>query len=157
MSDPRIQGPLSAIAVVIADTQQAHEKLPPHTQSAMRAVYGAQLLCAAWYFGMKAHLVPPMLYLGAGGIGLMMILAGLSEARGNGDKLAPVWALAVPALGAWAVMHWVPGLWRDGFGHGLCLVFLSGAAVRLLIALRGPGVDARQMVAQNINDQEWRW
>jgi hypothetical protein len=140
----------SAIGGIITDTRLQLERLPPHRSSALRAVYGAQLLCAAWCF--RAH-VPPPLFLGAAVVGFVMLVAGLRTARGP----ASVWSLAVPAFGAWAVVHWVPGLWQDGFGRGLCLVFLSGAAVRLLIALRGPGPGARDLVQAEIDNSEFRW
>jgi hypothetical protein len=149
MSDPRAQGPLSAIAVPIADGVAQHLAATPHQKNLSYASWGAGLLtwCAylAVMLGHAVHQFPawvPIAWAVAVTLGLLMLAVGLHNARGPRDIMAAVWWAAV-AAGCIAL------LWYEAYPDwgplaaflikGCYLGMLATAVVRFWIAVRGIG------------------
>jgi len=160
-SDSSSQGPITAILTPIAEHFARHAALPPYEKAIDRAVYGAFLLGVCGYTGVSlGPYLPGSWWLGliaVGGFGLLLLVVGLHGARGPRDAMTIFWSLIFAGGGWWAVVHWLPGLWVNFFGRGFCVGLLCGGAIRLYIAVRGPGGSAHGMVAENIDQQEWKW
>jgi len=160
-SDPSSQGPITAILTPIVEHFARHAALPPYEKAIARAEYGAFLLGVCGYAGLTVGpYLPGSWRLGLiaiAGFGLLLVAVGLRGARGPRDVMTIFWLLAFVAGGWWVVVHRLPGLWTNFFGRGFCIGLLCGAAVRFYIALRGLGGDAYGLVADDIDQQEWKW
>src|SRR5271155_3348106 len=133
MSDPRIQGPLSAVAVPLADALAKHAALPPFQKNVSRAAFGAGLLTLCGYaavtFGPAVHRYPlyyPLVWAGLVGFGLLLLVVGVRNARGPSDVMHAFWAIAVPAGCAGA-------LWYFGWLALLNNVYVRGFVYAIVV------------------------
>jgi hypothetical protein len=164
MSDPRVAGPLSAMAQPIAEELAKHQALPPDKKNANRAYVGAFLLGATGYiaFGPEVSGFPAEWNLGlvgAAGFGLLLLLVGWRGARGARDPLGAFFALAAPIGGFILIINYAPELLGLPFAHAFCAGVAVANLVRFWLAIRGPGIgNARKLVRQEIaeNVVEWR-
>jgi hypothetical protein len=118
VTDPRIQGPLSAIGVPIADTVTQHRQLQPYQRSLVHASWGAGLLAWCAYtgvtFGPELEQIefPPSVFIGwsiCAGLGLLLLVVGLlRNTRGPRDVMAALWWAAVMAGCGWL-------LWNEAY------------------------------------------
>jgi hypothetical protein len=145
MSDPRIAGPLSAIAVPLGDTAQQFKASSPFQQSVGLACFGAITLgfCgeAAVLFGPAASAFSPVVLLvfaGVVAVGLLLFVLGLRGARGPRNTVMALTSVATPA-GLAAAIWWLggPEAFHNIWVRLIGLPFLIGFAVRLYLAARG--------------------
>lgn len=158
MSDPRIVGPLSAIAVPLGDAAQQFKASSPFRQSVGLACFGAITLgfCgeAALLFGPAASTFSPVVLLvfaGVAGVGLLLFVLGVRGARGPRNVVMALSSVATPG-GLAAAIWWLGGpetfqnIWVQLIG----VPFLLGFTVRLYLALRGMPGDAQRNVRRHI-------
>jgi hypothetical protein len=160
MSDPRVAGPLSAIASPIAEAAAKHQALPPDKKNADRA-YGGGLICGTCaMLGSEVASWPDEFKLGYVLIfawGVMLLVVGWRGSRGARDPLGAVLAIAVPAIGFIAAANYTPQLLQDFYVQALCTGIVFANAVRFAICVRGIGGNARKLVVNDINQGEWKW
>ncbi|MGD0109060.1 MAG: hypothetical protein ABSC06_34255 [Rhodopila sp.] len=166
--DPRVEGPLSAIAVAFADEAAAQSRRPPHMQRHARAGYGAALLsgcyCTLDLCGPLARgpLDPLLRYAwwGCAALGVYWLLAGLFG-RARGPVMGGGFMVAVDAVGAgWLLWNRIypaglPNL--AALLHGIYLAALCGAVAQIAAVMIGRPGDARIMVTENIDENEFDW
>lgn len=165
MSDPRIQGPLSAIAVPLGDELAQHAASPPFEKNMARASFGAGLLTACGYaaatLGPVVHNYPPyypLVWVGLVGFGLLLLVVGVRGARGPRDIMAAFWPAATLAGGGWALWHFFgPEIFDDFYVRGGSLTLLVSGLVRIWLALRGTGGGASKLVRQQIEQDRVEW
>ena len=165
MSDPRIAGPLSALAVTISDEVAKHKTQPPAVQNENRAFGGAFLLGVCGYLlatlGPYAARIPDGYKLGwaaAAAWGAILLVVGWQNARGTPrNRLGALWAIAVPAGGFFLVAHYAPGLLENFYVRAFSAGVITANAVRFVIDISGPGGNALQMVNENIAENEFTW
>jgi len=162
MSDPHTPGPLTAITAPVADEMAKFQNLPLQKKNEVRAYWGAFLVTACGYTAatLDATSFPREWLYGwaaCGGLGLLLLVAGLRGARGPRDPIAGIFALAMPIGGAFAITTWMPSLWDE---YIVRLIFVSTAAanvVRFWIAIRGSRGTAQKIVSQQIAQSEIIW
>lgn len=164
MADPRVQGPLSALAVSVSDPLQKYQALPLDKKSEARTSAGAFLLAIAGYtaatLGPYADRFPQAWVLGwfgCAGVGLLLLIIGIRGPRGQRDPMTAIVALAVPVGGGIAMMKWLPGAWDNFFVRGFCIAVLASCAVRFWMATRSAGANAQKIVRQQIAQNEINW
>jgi hypothetical protein len=187
MSDPRVKGPLSVIAVPLADAMAQHRASTPLQKNLTRAGGGAFLLtgcayAASWspvFLGGRfdalmdafvhdpAH--PPValaVWAGVGAFGLLWLWVGVRGARGPRDVMAAFWSAVRVALCVCALVRqwYLPRDYGDWvlLGNlvlrGLYLCLLAEGAVHFLLAVRGPGGgNAASLVGQQIRRTSILW
>jgi hypothetical protein len=165
--DPRIVGPLTAFTVPFADEATEQSRRPPHAQRQSRAGHGAALLSGCYstldVCGplTRGPLDPVFHYAwwGFAALGVYWLLAGLfGRARG---PLEGGLGLFVEAAGA----SWL--LWNNIYPaaipraavllHGIYLAALCAALAQFLTALIGPRGNARRLVEEDIDENEFDW
>ena len=161
MSDPQIRGPLSAIAMPIAEGLAKHQALPPDKKNANHAGLGGfcwrDWLCHVRSRDIKLSRRVETRPGWRGCFGLLLLVVGARGARGTRDPLAALFAL-VPIGGFFAVMNYAPDL----LGLPLRTILRRRRGrepVRFWMAIRGPGSGnaqnlVRQEIAENVVD--WR-
>lgn len=168
MSDPRVQGPLSAIGVPIAESIAEHQRLPPYEKNVARATLGAGLLTWCGYlaaaFGDGARQFSDVVlwvWAGCALLGLLWLAVGLRNARGPREMMAAFWSGAVVAVCGWLLWH---EAYPSGWGplgafilKGCYLAMLTSCAVRFWLAVRGMPGDARKIVRQQIEENRVVW
>jgi len=160
---PTPPGLLSATLGPVFEGFHKHSALPREQKAVARAMHGAATVVACIYtaatFGMSAFPKPwPAVLVGVAGFGLLLLVAGLRGTRGQPrDMMAAFWSLALPAGGWWAMQKWLPGLWYDAYGRGICITILGAAAIRFFIATKGAGANAQKIVSQQIAQNEVHW
>jgi hypothetical protein len=163
--DPRVVGPVSALTMPLADEADAQSRRPPHAQRQSRAGYGAALLSGCYttldVCGPLAPLDPAFHYAwwGCAALGVYWLLAGLfGRARG---PLVGGLGLVIEAAGAsWLLWnHMYPAAMPRAalLLHGIYLGVLCAALAQFLAALIGPRGDARRLVDENIDENEFDW
>ena len=173
MTDQRIQGPLSALVVPIADTINQHRQSPPYQRNLLYASWRAGLLAWCAYTAVMAGVtsspladtlaLPHSILIGwaaCAGLGLLLLITGLRNTRGPRDVMAAVWWAAVMAGCSWllendAYPNWGP--LTDFLLKGCYLGMLASSAARFWINVRGMGGSAAGMVAANIAANEFTW
>jgi apolipoprotein N-acyltransferase len=157
-------GPLTHIAREF----QRHAALPPPQKAVARTSYGSLLLVACAYtaFDLGPAAVsefPPYAMYGliaAAGLGLLLFINGLRGPRLPPDPMTRFWSLlwAVAfGAGSWWLAVNQPGIWEIFFVRCFCVSFAVAQALEFLLLLRPLGGDARGQVAQNIDENEFRW
>jgi hypothetical protein len=164
MSDPRIHGPLSALAAPIGEQLSQHQNLPPNKQAGNRAYCGAFLLGACGYIavtlGPEAARYAPDWKLGfavVAGLGLLLLVTGWRGAHGGRDPVGAFFAVAVPLGGFLAVLTWAPNLLDFYPARAFCVAIACANVVRFCLAVRGPGGDAQKIVHRQIAQNEINW
>jgi MFS family permease len=164
MSEPRIHGPLSALAAPIGEQLSQHQSLPPNKQAGNRAYLGAFLLGACGYvavtLGPEAARYPDDWKLGfavVAGFGLLLLVTGWRGARGGRDIVLAFFAVAVPLGGFLAVLNWAPQVLEFYPARAFCVAIASANVVRFWLAVRGPGGDAQKIVHRQIAQNEITW
>ena len=165
MSDPRIVGPLSAIAVPLGDAAQNFRASSPFQQSVGLACFGAITLgfCgeAALLFGLAASSfssVVLLVFAGIVAVGLLLFVLGVRGARGPRNPVMALTSVATP--GGLAVALWAfggPPAFHNIWVQLIGIPFLIGFAVRLYLALRGMPGDAQKNVRQHIEQNQVVW
>jgi hypothetical protein len=166
--DPRVVGPLSAIAAVLADEATAQGRRPPQTQRQSRAGYGATLLSGCYTMldvcGPLARgpLDPMFQYAwwGCAVVGVYWLLAGLFGGT-SGPPVGGPGLLAEAAGAGWllwnqvypAAMPQVAFLLHGVYVAALCAVLAQVLAV--MIALRSN--DAQSNVQRHIEENAVVW
>lgn len=153
-------GPLTLIAQQIA----RHSALPPHQKAFARTSYGSLILCAVAYTAFEApdllHQYP-LAFVCVFGLGLLWFIAGLRGPRLPVDLgMTRFWSLLAAvafAAGSWWLAVNQPGIWEIFFVRCFCVSFAVAQALEFLLLLRSVGGDARGQVAQNIDENEFRW
>jgi hypothetical protein len=152
MTDQRIQDPLAALVVPIADTINQHRQSPPYQRNLLYASWGAGLLAWCAYTGLtfgpelKQIEFPPSVLAGwavCAGLGLLLLITGLRNTRGPRDVVAAVWWAAIIAGCSWllgndAYPDW--GSLSDFLLKGCYLGMLASSAARFWINVRGMGM-----------------
>lgn len=165
MSDPRVQGPISVVAVPLADALAKHAALPPFQKNMARAAFGAGLLTLCAYtavtLGKYAQTCPPLyllIWTAAAGLGVLLLIVGVRGAQGQRDVMAAFWPVVVLAGCGWALWHFGgPAIFRDFYVRGFGLALLASTAVRAWLAMRGVSGNAEQMVRQQVEQNEVPW
>ena len=159
MSDPRVQGPLSAIAAPIAEAIAQHNALPPDQKNRARASGGAGLIVFCLYALITApHLVFSGLivlaiWAGLAAFGALWLYVGVRAAIGPRDIMAAFWSgvgilffLGLMVFGAYLPNDW---LLTNFLLKGLYIGSAAASAMRLYLAVRGmPGGSLEQVRAQ---------
>ena len=89
-------------------------------------------------------------------LGLLLLWTAL-RTHSQREPLAAFFALAVPIGGFLAVQSWAPELLADFYVQGFCVAVGCANLVRFYLAVRGPGGNARKLVAKDISLGEWKW
>jgi len=161
MSDPRSAGPLSAIALPIAEAAAKHQALPPNKKNADRA-YGGGFICGTCaMLGSDVAGWPDAFKLGYALIfawGLLLLVVGWRGSRGARDPLGAVLAIAVPAIGFIVAANYEPELLQNPYVQAFCVGIVAANAVRFVICIKGPGGGgAEKQVRQQIAQHEFSW
>jgi hypothetical protein len=164
--DPRVVGPLSAIAAVLADEATAQGRRPPQAQRQSRAGYGATLLSGCYtMLDVCGPLARGPLDLfqyawwGCAALGLYWLLAGLFG-RARGPLVGGLSLFAEAAGASWLLWnHIYPAAMPHAAFvlHGVYLSMLCAVLAQFLAALIGPRGDARRLVDENIDENEFDW
>jgi hypothetical protein len=186
MSDPRIKGPLSMIAVPLGDAMAQHQAAPPLRKNQNRAVWGTWLIVAGVYavhdFIARYHVDVGKLAAGfardPGGtasavgwpfviectmipFGALWVWVGVHGARGPREIMGTFWSLCFAGGCAYALVH---GVYIDGdpdmnwYLKGFYLASLAASLMGLFLYARGPGGgNAAQLVQQQIQQQAQPW
>ena len=173
MTDQRVQDPLAALGVSVADTINQHQQSPPYLRNLYYTSWGAGLLAWCVYVAVMAGVtsspladtleLPSSILIGwavCAGLGLLLLVAGLRNTRGPRDVMAALWWAAVMAGCGWllgndAYPDW--GSLSDFLLKGCYLGMLASSAARFWINVRGMGGSAAGMVAANIAANEFTW
>lgn len=161
MSDPRIAGPLSAIATPIAEELAKHQALPPDKKNANRAYVGGLICGTCVMLGSEVAGWSDELKLGYAVVfawGALLLVVGWRGARGARDPIGALLAIAVPAGGFIAVASYAPELLQDIYVRAFAVGIVTANLVRFWIAIRGTGGGtAEKKVRQQITQNEIVW
>jgi Molybdopterin-binding domain of aldehyde dehydrogenase len=98
MSDPRVQGPLSAITAPIADAIAQHNALPPDLKNRARASGGAGLIAFCLYALIIAPrlvfsgLIVFVIWAGLAAFGALWLYVGVRASIGSRDIMTAFWS-----------------------------------------------------------------
>jgi hypothetical protein len=162
-SDPRVQGPISAIGVPIAEAWQQHQNAPLHIKQDNTAYVAGLILGASGYIALtlRAADFPHEYVIGYAAVtclGLVLLASAWRGSRGAPrDFFLAFRAAAIPLTGFVAMMNFAPWLWDFYAVRLFVAAVAAGNAVRFAIAIRGAGGDARKLVKQDIANNEINW
>lgn len=147
------EGFISALVLPIAEGIAEHHALPPDKKALARVELGTGLLGLCGYAAVTVGPYLPRSWLlgllAVAGFGLMLLAAGLRVAQRPRDMMTAFWCLAFLGGLWWVLAHWLPELWANFFGRGLCVGMICAACARLFVALRIGG-DAERAVRRNM-------
>jgi hypothetical protein len=161
--DPRIVGPLSAVAIPLADAGQKFTASAPFQKFVGLACFGAVVLGFCGFFA-GAVFSPGnqpsvrLVFCGIVAVAFLLLVLGVRYARGPRDPIMALTSIATPAglaAGMWFI--WGPQAFSNPLAHLLGIPFLIGFALRLFLALRGMPGDAQRNVRRHIEQNEVVW
>lgn len=152
---------MSAVSGVLSEEFKQHAHATPAVKASNRGYLGAFLLSGSGYLFVTDDFAsyPQELKIGlavTAVLGLLLLWTAL-RTQSQREPLAAFFALAVPIGGYIAVRSWAPELLNDFYVQGFCVAVGCANAVRFYLAVRGPGGNARKLVAKDISVGEWKW
>jgi hypothetical protein len=162
-NDIRTHDLVSAVTVPVGDAWQRHQNAPPHIKKDNTAYVGGLIVGAAGYMavtlGPQAHSFPREYVVGYAAVtclGLVMVASGLRGGMPR-DLFLAFRAIAIPVAGYIAMMNFMPELWDLYLVRLFTVAVATANAVRFWLAIRGTGGDARELVRQDIAENEFDW
>jgi hypothetical protein len=156
-------GLLAAPVVVTSEAVRDHRAATPDVQSDNLGYLGGLIvgtganlavnfLPYARYFsaGTKLGFVAAML------LGIALVVTGW-RARGQRRIGGAVKAIAVPGIGFYLIATYLPGLLHVWWGQALATGIIVANVVRVAICLSSPVNQARELVVEDINSNDWHW
>lgn len=154
-------GLFSAVTGTVGEELKQHAHAPPAVKASNRGYCGALLLSGAGYlfiaddFASYANDLRIALAVAAV-LGLVLLWTAL-RTHSQREPLAAFYAL-VEGIGLFLAVHsWAPQLLEAFYVQAFFVAIGCANLVRFYLAVRGPGGNARNLVAKDISVGEWKW
>lgn len=157
--DPRIVGPLSAIAIPLADAGQKFAASTPFQKGVGLACFGAVVLGFCGFFAgpmFSPGILPParLVFVGVVAGALLLLVIGMRMARGPRDPVMALTSIATPAGFAAALWLWGgPEVFHNGLVEFFGIPFAIGFVLRLFLSLRGGHGSARRVMRRAMRER----